>query len=243
MSKQAAHGTRIWLNQWDLSGYLNSSEQAVDQETPVVTCFAEAGPRRVVGNYDVSHSDLGLFDGTDDVIDEILHALLENSSDHYLTKLFGSSAEGGVAYDSFVSLTKKPLSGAVGGAVLLNVESAGRNGIARGNVLANLTAVAAGNRAGVNQGIKASGITYRVIFRLFAFAGTSVTMTVEQSSDDAAGDPYAAVAGLTSGALSAAGVVVATTTAAMEAWRRVSLAGTFSSALIGVTAGEVEGTA
>ena len=243
MAKVAAHGTRIYLDQYDLSGYLNSSEQTVDQETPVVTCFSDTGPRRVVGNYDYSHNDLGFFDGTDDAVDEIVHALLENASDHYLTKLFGASAEGGVAYDSLVSLTRKPQSGAVGGAVLLNVESAGRNGMARGNVLANAAVVAAGNRAGVNQGIKASGPTYAVIFRVLAFVGTNITLKVQESSDDGAGDAYVDVASLTSGALTAIGVVRATTTAALESWRRVNISGTFTSATILVTAGVVAGSA
>lgn len=243
MAKISAHGTRVYLDQYDLSGYLNSSEQNVDQETPVVTCFSDTGPRRVVGNYDYSHNDLGFFDGTTLTYDAIVHALLENASDHYLTKLFGASAEGGIAYDSLVSLTRQPRSAAIGGAVLLNVESAGRNGMARGNVLANLTAVGAGNRAGVNQGVKASGPVYAVIFRVLAFTGTNITLKVQESSDDGAGDAYVDVAGLTSGALTAIGVVRATTTAALEAWRRVNISGTFTSALVLVTAGVVAGSA
>lgn len=244
MAKLAAHGTRVYLDQYALSCYLNSSEQAIEQETPDVTSFCDAGPRRVVGNYDYNHNDLGFFDGADDAGDEILHALLANESDHYLTKLFGESSEGGVAYDSLVSLTRKPLSAQVGGAVLLNFESAGRGGIARGLTLANATVTGAGNRTGRNQGAKASGPSLRAIFRVLSFSGTNIVLKIQESSDDGSGDAYADVAGLTSGTLTAAGVVVATTTAAVEAWRRVNIStpGGFTSALILVTLGVVAGT-
>lgn len=243
MAKVAAHGTGIFLDQYKISCFLNSSEQNIEQETPVVTSFCDDGPRRVVANYDYSHNDLGFFDGTDDQWDEIAHALLANESDHYLTKIFGPIAEGGIAYDSVVSLTRKPLSGAVGGAVLLNMESAGRNGLSRGHVLGSVDAVGAGNRAGVNQGVKAAGPTYAVVFRVIAFNGTNITLKVQQSSDDGGGDAYADVASLTSGALTAVGVVRATTTAALEAWRRLVVSGTFTTATILVTGGVVAGAA
>ena len=45
-----------------------------------------------------------------------------------------------------------------------------------------------------------------------------------------------------SGALTAVGAVRATTTAATEAWKRVNISGTFTSATILVTAGTVSGT-
>ena len=243
MSKFPAHGTRILLDQYDISGYVNSFDLPFAQETPDVTSFADAGPRRVVGNYDYSSSVLGFFDGADDAVDEILHGLLANESDHYLTKMPGASAEGGIAYDLLVSLTRKPLSAATGGAVLLNIESAGRNGAVRGHILGNLTSTGAGNRAGVNQGVKASGVVYAVIFRVLSFTGTNITLKIQESSDDGAGDAYADVASLTSGALTAIGVVRATTTAAMEAWRRLNISGTFTSVAVRVTAGVVAGSA
>jgi hypothetical protein len=83
---------------------------------------------------------------------------------------------------------------------------------------------------------------FRVIFRLLSFTGTSITMKLQGSSDDGAGDAYADIAGLTSGALTAPGVVVVTTTATLEAWKRVVCSGTFSAASVVVTAGVVAGS-
>lgn len=242
MAKVAAHGTRIYLDEFNLSGYLNSSEMSVEQEVPIVTTFADAGPRRVVGNYDYENSEMGYFDGVDDAFDEQVHALLGSTDDHNLTKCWGSASEGGIAYDQVVRLTSKPLEAEVGGAVLLKWDSSGGGGIVRGHVLANVTSTGAEQRAGVNQGAKASGSTYAVVFRVLSFDGTNITLKVQESSDNGSGDAYADVAGLTSGALTGIGVVRATTTAALEAWRRVDISGTFNSALVLVTAGVVVGT-
>lgn len=71
---------------------------------------------------------------------------------------------------------------------------------------------------------------------LMAFTGTSVTVAVQSSTDNAVGDAYAAVTGATSGALSAVGAVrVATANnVAVERWLRVVTTGTFSNAVFAV---------
>jgi len=242
VAKVGNTATRIYFDEFDLSGVLNASEQTVEQETQEVTCFSDSGPRRVVGNYDVAHSDLGLLEPADDGADEQIFTALGEAGDHYLTKLFGANAEGGVAYDSLVHISGEPRSAQKGGAVLLNFESRGSNGISRGLVLANAAVVATGQRTGRNQGATTSGQKYRVIFRVLAFNGTNITLKIQESQNDGSPDAYADVSGLTSGALTAIGVVEASTTAATEAWKRVDISGTFTSATILVTAGVVEGT-
>ena len=242
MAKQAAHGTRIYLDGYDLSGYLTATDLGVEQETPVVTCFGDAGPRAVVGNYGVAVSASGLFDGAAGRIDEIIDALRGNDSDHYLTQLFGGTVAGSISYDSIARMASEPRKADIGGAVMLDFSLAGSGGMARGMVLANKTSTGAENIAGVNQGVTTAGQVYAVTFRLLAFTGTSVTMKLQESQNDGAPDTYADIAGLTSGALSALGAVRVTTAAASEAWKRVVLSGTYSSALILVTAGVVAGT-
>lgn len=242
MPKLAAHGTRIYLDNFAAHGYLNSSEQNVMQELAKTDSFGDNGPRRVVGNYDYEDAEVGFFDGDDDLIDEVLHGLIGSAADHYLTKLWGASAEGGIAYDKAVMLEGKPLSAQLAGAVMLNLNTKGSNGMSRGHILGNVTVASAGNRSGVNQGAKASGALYRVIFRLLAFSGTNITLKLQESQNDGSPDAYADVSGLTSGALTATGIVVATTTAAMEAWRRLNIGGTFTSATVLVTGGVVAGT-
>lgn len=242
MAKMPANRARIYLNRFDISGFANSYSLEVAQETIPVTTLADAGPRRLVGTYDHSHSDGALFDGVDDSIDEIVHTLLGSAADHYLSELPEGATEGAVAYDALVMLSKKPLSGAGGGAVMLGLDTEGSGGLSRGLVLGAATVSGAGNRTGRNQGATVAGQQYRVVFRLLAFTGTNITLTVQESQNDGSPDAYAAVAGLTSGALTGVGVVVASTTAATEAWKRLAITGTFTSALILVTAGVVAGT-
>lgn len=76
----------------------------------------------------------------------------------------------------------------------------------------------------------------QVYFHLFAFTGTSVTLTIQDSDDDAATDPYATVTGATSGALTAPGAVRVATgrTENVKEWLRVTATGTYSAASFAV---------
>jgi hypothetical protein len=235
--------SRIYLDEFDLSGVLNSITQNVDQATPVVTCISDAGPRRIVANYEMKANALGFFEPTDDGYDEQIWAMLnDGDTDHYLTHLFGASAIGNVAYDMVARISGQPRSAAVGGAILLNYDTEGANGIVRGLVLGNKTTTGAESLTGQNQGVTTAGTIYAVIFRVLTFNGTNITLKVQESSDDGAGDAYADIAGLTSGALTDIGVVRATTVAATEAWKRLDISGTFTSCAIVVTAGTVQGS-
>lgn len=68
--------------------------------------------------------------------------------------------------------------------------------------------------------------------QLTAFTGTSVTIKVQQSSDNGAGDAFADVTGLTTSAMSAVGAQRAATAAGLtvERYLRVVTTGTFSAA-------------
>lgn len=52
MAKQPAKNLNLTVNAVALEDDLNSASLDFTQETPEVTSFADAGPRRVVGNYD-----------------------------------------------------------------------------------------------------------------------------------------------------------------------------------------------
>lgn len=239
MGKSASSTFRSYLDQYALSGYINSSSMEVSQETPVVTALSDTGPRRLIGNYDHMHEDNGFFDGATLLNDAFIHALVGDNTDHYLTKCPDGDSENDIAYDGLVTLVGKPLSGQSAGAVLLHLKTTGRGGLARGLVLASVTTTGAETRVGRNMGATVSGDTFEAIFRVITFSGTNITLTIEESQNDGGADPYALITGMTSGALTAANVVRATTTAATEAWKRCRVAGTFTSALILVTAGKV----
>ena len=242
MAKLSNLATRIWFDEFDFSGELNSSEQEVLPEIIKTNTFSDTGPRAIEGNYDHRHTDIGFFDASTDFMDEELFASLNEGADHFLTKLWGDNAEGSPAYDFVVRVNSQPLSGKIGDAVLRQFSCMGSAGCARGVILANVTTTGAENRTCRNMGATAAGKLFAVIFRVFTFDGTDITLKIQESTDDAAADAYADITGLTSGALTAKGVVRATTVAATEAWKRCVVSGTFTSAVIGVTAGVVAGT-
>lgn len=85
--------------------------------------------------------------------------------------------------------------------------------------------------AGVGVGTTAFGLQMYV--HLIAFTGTSVTIAVQSSTDDGAGDAFAAVTGATTGALTTPQAVRVQTgsTASVERYLRVVTTGTFSNAV------------
>ena len=243
MAKIAANVTRQWIDEFPLATEISGWTQDVNQETPVTTTLGVDGPRRVTANYDHSIQFAGFFDGDGSAglpDEEFWNILGDNATDHYMTVAMGQTI-GDVAYTGGAALEAQPRSGAIAGAVLLNFTANGRTTLSRDAVLGLTTSTGAENLAGFEQGATTTPTTYRVVFRLISFTGTSVTMNVEESSDDGSGDAYVVISGLTSGALSSPGVVVATTTASTEAWKRIALSGTYSSAEIVVTAGALAG--
>ena len=243
MAKVASNpNTRVWLDQYDITGFANASSMDITQELMVATALSDAGPRRIVGNYDHKHSVTALFDGVAAQSDAIIESLLGDDDDHYLCAAFGANAENSVAHSAIVKLVQRPHRTASGQLIILETQLEGANGIARGLVLANFTASGTGARTGRNQGTTTSGQTYQAVVRVLSGTFTSITVRIQESSDDGGVDLYADIAGMTT-TLTAAGVARLTTTAATEAWKRVNIqAFTGTSAVIVVTGGVVQGT-
>lgn len=242
MAKVSNVNTRIYLDQYNLSGFLNAASLQVDQELIPVTCFSDTGPRRLVGNYDHKHDHTGLFDGDDDSVDEIIHALLDDD-DHYLCELFGANVENSVAYESIVALTGKPLQAQLGQAILLNSAFVGRGGASRGLVIRNATISGNGDGTGRNIGASTAGQTFQTVIRVLSGTFTSFDVNIYESQNDGGGDPYALVADLSETGINAVGVWRNTTTSATEAWKRVTIANWIGTdAVLLVTAGIVQGT-
>lgn len=92
------------------------------------------------------------------------------------------------------------------------------------------------NGASLNNGA-ATAFGLIVYVHLFAFTGTSVTIAVQQSSDNGGGDPFANI--LATSALTtpqAVRLATATLTTSVEQYLRVITTGTFSSAIFAVHA-------
>lgn len=261
MAKIASAGTRIWLGAYNLSGVLNSASMDVAQEVSPVACFSDAGPRRVVGNYDISHSFSGFFDGVNPTgsglaPDQVVFdaSLLDTHQD--LVQLHGSltdmgsglgfqSTEGQVGYISNVHLDELPFVAANGEAFILNLAAKNSNGgFSRGTNLRHALITGTSYGTGFNTGAIASGITSVCSFHVFHLGTfTQVNMILQDSNDDGAGDPYANVTAHTMGVLTAGGSVKTTTTGAIKAWTRISIP-TFvgTNAVVGAVFGKVVGT-
>lgn len=242
MAKLPNVATRVYLDEFNLSGDLNAFTLNINQETPVCTAFSDEGPRRIIGNHDYDAGYIGFLEPVTLLYDEQIFDLLGDGSDHYIASCPGANAEGSVVYEGTYRLSGQPRSAELGGVVMLNFDVEGSGGLVRGVVLGNSVETGTGQSTGIEQGATVSPEEYQVVFRLIAFTGTDITIKVQESQNDDSGDPYADVSGLTSGALTEIGVVRASTTASTEAWKRLDFSGTFSSATILVTGGSVSGT-
>lgn len=245
MAKVASHPSRIWLDHYPLASYLTATEAKIEQETIPVTTFADAGPRRLTGNYDHSGSHSGLFDaGSTSDLDPVLASLFSDTADHYLLQAFGAAAENSPAYDRVIRFKGRAFKSAVGAATLLNFEEEGAGAMVRSTILRSATVTGTGNGTGRNLGATTSGQQLLVTYRILVITGGAITMQIHESQNDGSPDSYANVAALASGSLSAAGVTRVSTTAATEAWKRVTISAmTASSATILVTIGLVPNVA
>ncbi len=127
------------------------------------------------------------------------------------------------------------------GQVLFNVETESNNSPADWGLMATAgkrVDTAATNGAGVDHGaVPLGNFGLQAYLQIFAFTGTNVTIKLQQSSDDAVGDPYADVTGGSFGAFTAAPQSARITTArnqAVERWIRVVTTGTFTSVTFAV---------
>lgn len=245
MAKVASHPSRIWLDHYPLASYLTATERKIEQETIPVTTFADAGPRRLVGNYDHSGSHSGLFDaGSTTDLDPILQVLSNDSADHYMLQTFGSASEGALGLDSVIRFKSRAFKSAVGAATLLSFEDEGSGALIRSTVLRSATVTGTGNGTGQNLGATISGQQLLVTYRILSITGGAITMQIHESSDNGAGDAYASIAALASGSLAAVGVTRVSTTGATEAWKRVTISAmAASSATILVSIGLVPNVA
>ncbi len=102
-------------------------------------------------------------------------------------------------------------------------------GVEWGTVLAFVFLGSAGNTAGVDFAAS-SAFGLQAYAHVTAFTGTSATFTIQESSDDAAGDPYAAVTGGAFAAFTAPGAqrIGTANNLTVERWLRVAVTGTFS---------------
>ena len=241
MAKVANLLTRVYIDEFDFSDALHTADMTITPELAEVTSFSDTGPRRVMGSYDHTSGVLGYFEPTNDAADEQLHPLTSDAADHYLLHLWGDNTRGAIAYEQIVHLSSKPLSATIGEGILLDADFVGSGSLSRGVLLTTGPEIetSTGNLTGVDFGTTTSSQTLQAVFRVLALTGSNITLNVQQSSDNGSSDAFATISGMTSGSLSAIGVVRTTTLAATERYLRVNIAGTFDTATIDVYVGTI----
>jgi hypothetical protein len=132
MAKQAAKNMNLTVNSVALEDDLDNISMQVTQENPVVTSFADGGPRRVAGNYDHKLSISGNADFASGQSDATLFAMLGSAGVATGFDPTGTTAgTNDPNYDSTHVLASFTISGQVGGAVKLAAELEGTAALTR----------------------------------------------------------------------------------------------------------------
>jgi len=132
MARRAARDLNVTLNSVAIEDELNSAAQNITQELPVVTAFADAGPRVVPANYDYTYSLGGSADFAASQGDATLFAMLGSagvSLGFDPTKT--SAASDHPNYDSTVCLATLSISFATGAAAQYSAGLQGNSALAR----------------------------------------------------------------------------------------------------------------
>lgn len=132
MARRAAKDLNVTLNSVAIEDELNSWTINVPQELPVVTAFADAGPRVVAGNYDWTMSGGGSADFAASQGDATIFALIGSAG-----VAIGADPTGNTAaasdpnYDGTVCLASYSMSFATGGAATYSVTLQGNSALTR----------------------------------------------------------------------------------------------------------------
>ena len=119
MAKQPAKNANIAINAVAIEDDMTSFALNVEQETPESTSFADAGPRRLTGNYDYSLEVAGVADFASGQSDATLFAMVGSAGVAMAVDPTGASAGANDPnYDSTsIVLAAYSIRGQVGGNV------------------------------------------------------------------------------------------------------------------------------
>ena len=133
MAKLAAKNMNFSFNSVQFEEEASSISQAVTVENPVVTTFADAGPRRVGANYDFAVDIEGFYDPATAKGDVTLFGQIGSGSGQ--TTEFDPTGNGAGAndpnYDSTMMLSSYSIRGAVGAPVTYSATLQGTAALAR----------------------------------------------------------------------------------------------------------------
>lgn len=132
MAKRAARDADLTINSVSFEELADEISLKVQPETPEVTCLADAGPRRVMGNYDFTMSVKGAADFASGASDATLFGMLSSSGVAVGFDPTGTAA--GVSdpnYDSTMLLGSYEITAKTGAAAMYSAELRGGSALTR----------------------------------------------------------------------------------------------------------------
>lgn len=232
MAKTSGLGHSFHLGGVDLSGDVGVFDRIAGGNSPLeVTGINKSAPERIGGKRDGGLSFTAWFNPTG------AHLTLNDlpTADTIGTYYCGLVVGNPAAAINAKQINYDPTRGD-DGSLTFKVDCEGNGfGLEWGVTLAHAVQGSAGATTGLDF-TASSAFGFQAYLQLLAFTGTSITVTIQESSDNAVGDPYANVTGGAFAAMTAIGAQrIATSNAlTVERWLRINTTGTFSAALIEV---------
>lgn len=236
MSKQTGLGDNLYVGGYDLSGDIASLERIGGGPTPLeVTAIDKSAFERIGGQRDGAINFKSWFNPSANQEHERLSLLPTADTQVMYCRgtTLGNPAAALIAKQVNYDGTRDN-----NGSISFDIQALANSfGIEWGTLLTagKRTDGSASNGTGVDFGAS-SAFGLQAYLQVFAFTGTSVTVKLQESSDNGAGDAYADVVGGAFAAASAIGTQrIATAAISVERWLRVVTTGVFSNAVFAVT--------
>jgi len=242
MSRGSGKSAKVYMDQYDYSGRTNAIELLIDNVLPAVTAPNDLAETLVEAKLKSSLKLNGFFDGVANQYDQHTWAAIDGN-EHKVGAYPGTLAPAGaIGYELLARIKDEPRTLEVEGAILLNVTWQGDN-IVRSTVLYNGAITATGAKTGQNVDASTAGQIYVAVLRVLEVTGAgSITVKVQESSDNGVGDPYADL--ITFDAATGISVQRKTVTSATEAYKRINISAFsgFTSVTVMVAVGIEKGT-
>lgn len=237
MAKQSGLGDGLLVGGFDVSGDVGSVQRVAGGNSPLdVTGINRSAHERLGGLRDGGIDFTAWFNPAAAAAHDVLSALPTGDVLVSYRRPSAGAAGGAVASCVAKQVTYDPTRGADGSLTFGVSAVANGFGLEWGIDLGPNLFLGAGSLVGVDFGGSTS-FGLQAYMHVISFSGTSATVAVQESADDAATDPYADVVGGTFAAVTAAGTWQRIATAAnltVERWLRLNVTGTFSVLVIAV---------
>jgi hypothetical protein len=237
MGKESGLGDQLYIDGFDVSGDIGSIQTIGAPLTPLVmTDITQSAPERKAGLEDGALNFSSWFNPDSGRAFDALGPLPTTDR---MASYFRGQAIGAPAASMFaLQIGYDPNRDAAGNLALATALTASDGtGLEWGRqaTAGKRTDTAATNGSSLD-GLAASALGLVAYLHVFAFTGTSVTVKLQQSSDNGAGDAWADVVGGGFVAATGAGAqrIATATNLAVERYLRVVTTGTFSNAVFAV---------